>query len=443
MKKAMITLLALGAAGAGLLAWDRARSASSGAAPALSTAAAERGPIALQVSTTGRVVANLDVAIKCKASGEVVLLPFDVSDPVKKGDLLVQLDPTDEERNVKQAEISLSASQAELAKARRDLLVAEKRLATETSRAGAALEAVTAHRDDARAKARRVRELLDKKLASEEDAETAQTAAVQAEADLKTASIRLDELKVDELALDVKREDVRLAATDVERGRIALSDAQQRLKETKVMAPMDGVVSSREVQTGQIISSAISNVGGGTALLTVSDLSSLFVLASVDESDIGKVAVEQPVTITADAFPDERFRGKVVRIATQGVNTSGVVTFEVKIEVRSRNTSLLRPEMTTNVEIIAASKEDVLLVPGEAVSRKRDQQICRVALADGTTEERPVEVGLTDGVKSEITAGLTDGERVVLPTGKAESQWRREGNLSARGVMRATGARRR
>jgi len=440
-KKTIIILLAVGAAGAGLLAWDRARSASSEAAPALSTAGAERGPIVLQVSTTGRVVANLDVAIKCKASGEAVLLPFDVSDPVKKGDLLVQLDPTDEERNAKQAELSLSAYQAKLAKAQRELLVAEKRLATENSRAEAALKAVTAHRDDARAKARRVKELLDKKLASEEDAETAETAAVQAEADLKNASIRIEELKVDELALDVKREDVRLAATDVERGRIALSDAQQRLKETKVMAPMDGVVSSREVQTGQIISSAISNVGGGTTLLTLSDLSRLFVLASVDESDIGKVALEQPVTITADAFPEERFRGKVVRIATRGLNTSGVVTFEVKIEVQSRNKSLLRPEMTTNVEIIAASKEDVLLVPNEAVSRKRGQPVCQVAQTDGTTEERPVEVGLTDGVNTEVTAGLTEGERVVLPAGKAESQWRREGNLSARGMMRATGAR--
>jgi len=173
----------------------------------------------------------------------------------------------------------------------------------------------------------------------------------------------------------------------------------------------------------------------------LSDLSRLFVLASVDESDIGKVALEQPVTITADAFPEERFRGKVVRIATRGLNTSGVVTFEVKIEVQSRNKSLLRPEMTTNVEIIAASKEDVLLVPNEAVSRKRGQPVCQVAQTDGTTEERPVEVGLTDGVNTEITAGLTEGERVVLPAGKAESQWRREGNLSARGMMRATGAR--
>ena len=179
-KKTIIILLAVGAAGAGLLAWDRARSAASEAAPALSAAGAERGPIVLQVSTTGRVVANLDVAIKCKASGEAVLLPFDVSDPVKKGDLLVQLDPTDEERNAKQAELSLSAYQAKLAKAQRELLVAEKRLATENSRAETALKAVTAHRDDARAKARRVKELLDKKLASEEDAETAETAAVQA-----------------------------------------------------------------------------------------------------------------------------------------------------------------------------------------------------------------------------------------------------------------------
>ena len=84
---------------------------------------------------------------------------------------------------------------------------------------------------------------------------------------------------------------------------------------------MDGVVTDRKVQTGTIIASGVSNVGGGTTILTLSDLSRIYVLASVDESDIGKVQVGQPATITVDAYPSMQFAGKVVRIASKGVRT--------------------------------------------------------------------------------------------------------------------------
>src|SRR5207247_967479 len=142
---------------------------------------------------------------------------------------------------------------------------------------------------------------------------------------------------------------------------VALGIAQQHLDDTKVLAPMDGVVAARTVQIGQIIASAISNVGGGTTVMTLSDLSHVFSMASVDESEIGKVQKGQSVTVTADAHRGRRFRGVVTRIATRGVNVSNVVTFEVQIEITDAKKALLKPEMTTNVEIIAAEKESALL----------------------------------------------------------------------------------
>ena len=92
-------------------------------------------------------------------------------------------------------------------------------------------------------------------------------------------------------------------------------------------------------------------------------MSHIFVLASVDESDIGGVKVGQKVNITADAFPGKTFTGSVVRIATQGVNVSNVVTFEVKIEVISADKNLLKPQMTANVQVIEASKSNVVMIP--------------------------------------------------------------------------------
>jgi HlyD family secretion protein len=161
--------------------------------------------------------------------------------------------------------------------------------------------------------------------------------------------------------------------------------------------------------------------------MTLSDMSRIFVLASVDESDIGKVAMDQAVTITADAFAGKKFNGRVVRIAPRGVNVSNVVTFEVRIEVTSENKSLLKPEMTANVQIISASKDDVLVVPVTALTRKKGKMTATVKLASGQTEERTVQVGLTDGERYEVLSGLKEGETVVYKKEEPQSRWREGG----------------
>jgi HlyD family secretion protein len=178
---------------------------------------------------------------------------------------------------------------------------------------------------------------------------------------------------------------------------------------------------------GTIISSAISNVGGGTSVMTVSDMSHIFVLASVDESDIGGVARGQDVDITADAFPSKHFSGKVVRIATQGVNVSNVVTFEVKIEVTSDNKSLLKPQMTANAQIIESSKHNVVAVPMTAVIRKQHKTFVTVVKPDGSNEDREVQLGISDGDNQEITTGLTGGEQILVHKTDSNSAWSSSG----------------
>lgn len=422
MKKLIALLVIAGVIASVCYLWGGSEEARE--APELTTAKVERGPIVMKVSTTGRVVANLDVDIKCKASGEVIKLPFDVSDTVTKDNLLVEVDPIYEERNVRQAHISLSSSEARLAQAKRSLSIAQKDLETERVRTQAAVKSAEARARDAKSKFERTKALLDKKLASQEEYDTAQTASIQAASDLEGVQVRLSELETQESALELKRQDVKLAESKVESDKIALSTAQQRLTDTKVYAPLDAVVSVRNVQIGQIISSGISNVGGGTMILTLSDLSRLFVLAAVDESDIGRIEVNQHAKITADAFPELNFQGKIVRIATKGLSTSNVVTFEVKIEILLENKHLLKPEMTTNIEIVAAQDKNALLVPVEAVFRKRMERFVAVQKEDGTIEERTVTVGISDGIKIAVTEGLSEGELVVMQKGESESRWR-------------------
>jgi HlyD family secretion protein len=427
MKKIIaITFIVLVAGLTGYLVWKK--NGNSGIAEAAApTATVERGPIRLVVESTGRIVSNLDIEVMSEADGEVIQLPYDVSDAVEKGALLAELDPVDEERRVRLAQVDLLSAEARLAQASESLLIAERQITTDLARARAEIASASAQYADARAKAERMRKLLETKRVSEEECETAETAAALAAAKLQTARVALEEVELDRQALEIKRQDVLLAEAALESRKVDLELARQRLEDTRVFAPMSGVVSERNVQIGQIISSPMNNVGGGTRLLTLSDLSQIFVLASVDESDIGKVEVGQPVETTADAFPGEYFRGQVERIATRGETVSNVVTFEVKIEILGPNRSKLKPEMTANVEIIAAETENALLLPSEAVQRAGFRSFVLVAgsVEAGSGELHPVRSGIDNGFQIEILDGLEEGDRVIIST-EMRSRWAKQ-----------------
>jgi HlyD family secretion protein len=385
----------------------------------------EQGPIELIVSSTGRVISNLDVEIKCKASGEIISLPFDISGQVKKGDLVVELDPVDENRNVEKATVSLQSSKAVLQKAKTNLQIAQTEFNNDKKTTKINYDLAKIRAEDARAKADRIKELLGKKLSAYEEYETAQTTLAKAEADLENAQIQLDALKVQEESLNLKKQDLTLAESDYRSTEINLSIAEQRLKDTKVYSPIDGVVTARNVQTGQIISSGISNVGGGTSVMTISDLSRLFVVASVDESDIGNIGTGQKVAITADAFSGKQFDGLVERIAQKGDNQSNVVTFEVRIEVISENKNMLKPEMTANVDIIIAKKESVLHIPGDALYRVKGKYYVTVESKDGKEEEREIQIGIDNGEIVEVTGGLTETDTLIVKGSSSQSEWGR------------------
>jgi HlyD family secretion protein len=434
MIKLFFMLIAAAAvAGGGALYWQHLHPAVVVDPTAAGTGTVDRGPIIESVSSTGSVSSNLDVQIKCQASGEVLQLGprdrtkmFDVSDVVKKGDLLIDIDPTDEKRADDEAKVNVDQSKAKLIEAQQNLVVAQQQLEQARTTAEANLLSAQAQLKDAQAKAARRKELLAQNLDTQEDYDTAASTVAQMQAALDNANVAIDQLKTQEYMLGIRAEDVKLADAQNQANVIALEEADTQLSYCRVAAPIDGVITTLSIQKGTIISSATSVVGG-VAALVLSDLSRLYILADVDESDIGSVQDGQDVDITADSFPGKHFGGKVVRIATEGVNVSNVVTFEVKIEVTSENKSLLLPQMTTNVNIIQARKENVLLVPISAIIRKDHKEVVQVQNKDGTTDDRPIKLGISDGTNYEVLDGLSEGDAVVLHKGPGDSRWNGQG----------------
>lgn len=382
----------------------------------------EKGTLSVLVETSGRVVPREEVEIKCKASGEVIKLPVDVSDIVKKGDLLVQIDPENEQRSVRRSKITLAVTEAKYMQAKLNLQIAENNLKTETIRTKAELLSVDAKVKESKAKHERLQQLLDKKMASHEEVDTARATYFQSLYNLESARARLEDLETEKVSIESKRQDIQIAEAQVESDKLLLSDAEKRLQDTTVMAPIDGVVAVRSIQVGTIIASGINNVGGGTTMMTLIDMSRIFVLAYVDESDIGRIKPGQRARITVDAYPEMVFPGEVVRVATKGVEESSVVTFEVKIEVKGRNRQCLKPEMTADVEVVAVEKDDVLLVPVTAIERRRGNTYVSLYNSE-TTIVQQVTVGDSDGEFMEIAEGLKEGDVVSAGSGSMSSRW--------------------
>lgn len=431
MKKLLLLIVIAGIIGGGVYwFWRIKYQAVGGAEQEPLTVKVERGKIQVFIEATGRVSPNQEVEIKCKASGEVVMLPLDVSDPVKKGDLLVQLDRTDEERSVQRAEVALNVSQAKLNQAKLNFIIAEKDLASERARAKAALKSAETRHEETKARFERTKQLLEKKMVSQESVEIAKTSAEQAEAELENARVRIKDLETGKFRLDLLKESINIAQAQAVLDQISLDDLKQRLDDTRITAPIDGIIAEQNVQVGQIIASGVSNIGGGTTVMTLVDLSRVYVLVSVDESDIGIIEAGQPARITMDAYPDISFRGEVVRVATKGVTVSNVVTFEVKVEVKGKHRQWLKPEMTANVDITVVDKDDVLLLPVQAVARQRREQFVTLKLDDEQTERRLVDIGSNDGLNIEIKSGVVEGDEVVMPDMEGQGRWRQDASGS-------------
>ncbi len=379
-----------------------------------------QGDLLVKISATGVVEPSFQVEIKSKASGEVLKFAYEEGDRIKKGKLLIQLDKSDEIRNVARSRADMASATAKLNKAKTTLLSQKTRYQTSLQSNQSKVDEAEANLKESDNKLKRQEDLFQKKFTSREALQEAQTEfkvnqenLIQARAELQAAKDTIHEI-------DIKKHEIDLARAEVQRAKIALDEAKERLDETEIFAPITGVLIEKLVEQGQIISSGISNVSGGTPLATVADMSRLFIIADVDETDIGSVRLGQQVKITADAYPGKSFPGKVRRISPKGEVEDSITIFKVKIEIKGEGKGILKPMMTANVDIISEELNNVLYLPREAIRVQKNKKFAAI-LVDHRPQEVPVTTGVRNPIHVQILSGLEAGQKVLI--GDWETLW--------------------
>ncbi len=277
-------------------------------APIYDKAAVERHSISVSVGSSGAVEPLAKIEVKSKASGEVLELLVATGDYVEQGALMVNIDPRTVTNRLAQAEAELKA-----ALSRRQISISQMT---------------------------RAERLVEQGTFTEADYEQAALELANAEAQVVTAEVT------------------------VENARIAVDD-------TDIRAPVSGTVIAKPVEKGQVISSPTQDVGGGTLLLTMADLSAVQIRALVDETDIGKIRAGMQAEVTVAAYPNQPFPGEVIKIEPQAVLEQNVTMFAVLISI-SNPEGLLMPGMNAEVEISVARRNDVLAIPVMALRTERD-----------------------------------------------------------------------
>ncbi|HEX9751796.1 MAG TPA: efflux RND transporter periplasmic adaptor subunit [candidate division Zixibacteria bacterium] len=345
-------------------------------------AVAERGDLVVSITATGRIDPVEQVEVKSKASGEIIELPIQEGSFVHKGDLIARLNRVTAENDYEQAKADLAVAEATVRQRQRE-------------------------RD-------RAQSLMEQGLASANE--------------------------LDQVVLTYEQ-----ANSQFVRARAALSTAQERLEDTEVRAPIDGIVLTRPVEIGQVISSGTTTVTGGTLLCTVARMDKVYVVADVDETDIGRVEPGLVAKISPDAFSDLSLEGIVQRIAPLAKVEQNVTVFEVTALVKNED-FLLKAGMNATCEIVIAESRNTIMIPARAVqmrpreTRPENRDTTNVprqfsasdAIAgegpprrggrmgpavevrsNGLTQWRPVTTGLSNYEDIEIVEGVAEGDTVL------------------------------
>ena len=324
------------------------------------TAKVARQDISTSITATGTIEPVTSVTVGTQVSGIVAKLYVDYNSVVKKGQVIAELDKTNLISELNTAKANLSSAQS-------------------------TLNYETANHN-------RYKTLYDKGLVSANDYENARLSYDKARQQVATS-----------------RESVRKAETN--------------LGYATITSPIDGVVLSKSVEEGQTVAASFNT----PELFTIAkDLTDMRVIADIDEADIGGVKEGQRVSFTVDAFPDDHFEGQVTQVRQQATTESNVVTYQVVISAPNADLKL-KPGLTANVTIFTLEKNGVLAVPSKALRftvndalLKKDQKIEDIeaphkvwTLEGNTFKAHQVETGTTNGLLTEITSGLKEGQEVL------------------------------
>src|SRR5256886_637816 len=356
-------------------------------------ASVERGDLARVVVATGKIQPLSKVEIKSKASGIVKKLYVDYGDRVKQGQLLAELDKIQLEAAERAYHANLQAAEAAL----------------DSSKATLERNKVDAEGPDVpflKLNMERAEQMYKDGVMSKSLVEDAE----------KNYQLALNKQVSAQRTLAVSRAEIAKCEAQVAQARASLENAQEDLRNSTIVSPIEGLVLSRDVNIGDAVSSILVLGSQATLIMTLGDVGDVYVLGKVDEADIGKVYLRQPARIVVESFKDKKFEGKVTKISPLGVEKDNVTTFEVRVSIHNPGGEL-RANMSANAEIILEEKHNVLIVPENAVLYDKDRN-ASLELPDPRAEKGrrkiAVKLGISNGVKTELIEGLHEGQKVIL-----------------------------
>lgn len=281
-----------------------------------------------QVASTGAIAPLITVEVGSQLSGQILELMADFNDEVEAGQIIARLDPQTFETRVREAQASLEVAEAQVS-------VSQANLARSRAEAREADRAF-----------QRARELVERGTYSQVQFDSAETARDSALASVQVAEANL-----------------RNARATLDQRQASLESAQVDLERATIRSPIDGVVIDRRVDVGQTVAASLN---APVLFIIARDLSRIQIEARVDESDIGQIAVGQPVNFEVDAFRERAFTGTVRQVRLAAITEQNVVTYTVVIEADNPGQRLL-PGMTANVNIITGDVAGALTVPATAL----------------------------------------------------------------------------
>jgi len=455
----------------------RGRMAGRNGAPRFRTAEVTRGDLLLSVSASGSVDPISLVDVRSRATGTVRTVLVEEGDRVRSGQVLVTIDDPDARAAVETARGALVAADARLSEAEAQVSVTRSSTVTAVRQAEANAAAARARLDQtlggrpeeiaqaeeavrqaqanealAKQNLTRQEQLFNEGFISRSTLDQARSQYEVAASQLRAAQTRLAQVRTGGSSQDVeiaraqlRQAEAQLAearngdmqvrlrieqavAARAQRGQAAanLRQAEDQLAETRITAPIDGVVAKRSVAVGQ---SVIGSSTGGTPVLTLAQVTPVLAKVLVNESDIAQLTSHKEVTVevTADALPGVMLAGRIDRIAPQPVVEQNVTQYPVVVEVDDKQ-RVLRLGMTVDAEFILARRTGVLLVPQEAVRGGQSKAVFTVE--GGELKPRVVETGLSDGRFVEIVRGLREGEAVYLGTARPNERQQAPGGTT-------------
>ncbi|MFZ3122529.1 MAG: efflux RND transporter periplasmic adaptor subunit [Thermodesulfovibrionales bacterium] len=322
-----------------------------------------KGDIVETVTASGNVNAVTTVLVGTQVSGTIKTIYADFNSPVKRGQLIAQIDPATFEAQVEQARANLLYAKANLEKADASFI-------------------------DAKRTMERNKALFSKDLIARSEVDTAETNYETSKAQINASKAQIAQAEA------------------------SLKVAETNLRYTRIISPVNGIVVSRNVDVGQTVAASFQTP---TLFTIAQDLTKMQIDTNVAEADIGKVKQGQTVEFTVDAYPDSPFKGSVSEIRNAPITVQNVVTYDVVVKVHNPELKL-KPGMTANVSIIVSSKKDVLRIPNAALRFRPSEN-------SGMTRQKPKGSGVwvLENKKPKriaITTGINDGTYTDLLSGE-------------------------